>query len=103
MNNTLKISAIAIATVIAGAALTHKATASSSDECGVAQADWQPMETLQAELTAKGWKVIEMEIDDGCYEAEAIDEKGQKIEAYFNPATFEMIESEIEEADAEKD
>lgn len=52
------------------------------------------MDELKAELTQNGWKVEEMEADDGCYEVEGTNQSGQRVEAKFNPETFEMIKSE---------
>lgn len=97
MNKTYTISALALgamATATAGLAVSSNAWA--SEKCTVAEADYQPMETLRSELEAKGWTISELELDDGCYEAEAIDENGQEVEAYFNPATFEVVELEVE-------
>ncbi|HCK18050.1 MAG TPA: PepSY domain-containing protein, partial [Thalassospira sp.] len=32
--------------------------------------------------------------DDGCYEVYAIKADGKKVEAYFNPATFELVKED---------
>ena len=69
----------------------------ASDKCEVPEADWQPIETLQAQLEDQGWEIRELKIDDGCYEAYAIDAEGRKVETYFNPATFEVVKSEVED------
>lgn len=67
--------------------------ASASDLCEVPEAEWQPIEELQARLEEQGWTIRNMKVDDGCYEAYALDENGGRVEAYFNPKTFELIKS----------
>jgi hypothetical protein len=55
------------------------------------QETWQPQATLEKQLTAKGWQVRRIKIDGGCYEVYAIDDKGQKVEAYFHPKTLAPV------------
>lgn len=66
----------------------------ASDLCHVAEADRQPIEALQSKLESDGWKVKTIKVDDGCYEAYALNSEGERVEAYFNPQTFELIKSE---------
>ena len=68
-------------------------TVAASDLCSVPEADRQPIEALQQKLESEGWQVKKIKIDDGCYEAYAIDETGQRVEAYFDPMTFELLKS----------
>jgi hypothetical protein len=42
-------------------------------------------------LKEKGWEIRKIKVDGGCYEVYAIDDKGERIEAYFHPVTFERI------------
>ncbi|MBV7257261.1 PepSY domain-containing protein [Pacificimonas sp. WHA3] len=78
-------SALAAATIAAPAMATGKVT------CDVPESEWQPREALEAQLTAEGWTVRKSKVDGGCYEVYAKDEEGRKIEAYFDPATFEKL------------
>ncbi len=57
--------------------------------CKVPDSEKQPIEALQKKLEAKGWKVNKIKVDNGCYETYAIDEKGKKVEVYFDPKTLE--------------
>lgn len=66
-------------------------SALASDKCSVPMNDWQPREALKTKLEGEGWKVRSIKTEDGCYEAYAIDAKGKKVEAYFNPKTFEAV------------
>ncbi len=55
------------------------------------QAGWKPQETLQKRLTDEGWQVRRIKVDGGCYEVYAIDNKGQRVEAYFHPVTLASV------------
>jgi len=66
------------------------ATGRATCEAGP-QKDWQPTETLTKQLEAKGWKVRRVKVDGGCYEVYALDEKGERVEAYFHPKTLEPV------------
>ena len=55
------------------------------------QEGWQPQATLEKQLTEKGWKVNRIKIDGGCYEVYALDDKGERVEAYFHPQTLEPV------------
>ena len=75
------------------------AFASSGTRCDAPLADWQPREALEKKLTAEGMKVRRIKTDDGCYEVKAIDAKGRRIEAYYDPRTLELVKHEGEEDD----
>lgn len=50
--------------------------------------DWQPPTALVDSLTAAGWRDIRVRIDDGCYKARATNERGERLEQKFDPATL---------------
>jgi len=77
-------SAMSLAATQAGA--TGRATCESGLE-----KDWLPAETLTKQLEAKGWKVRRVKVDGGCYEVYALNEKGERVEAYFHPKTLEPV------------
>ena len=56
-----------------------------------AQESWQSQEKLAAALKEKGWQVRRIKVDGGCYEVYALDEKGQRVEAYFHPRTLAPV------------
>jgi len=80
--------------LIAAAALV---TASASQATGLAKCEsgakesWQPQEKLEKSLSDKGWKVRRIKVDGGCYEVYGLNEKGEKVEAYFHPETFAPV------------
>lgn len=55
------------------------------------QETWQPQAKLEKQLTDKGWQVRRIKIDGGCYEVYALNEKGERVEAYFHPKTLESV------------
>lgn len=68
----------------------------ADDLCTVPEANRQPIESLQSKLESEGWEIKKLKVDDGCYEAYAINAEGQKVEAYFDPQTFALIKSKID-------
>jgi len=79
---------IAALTLIAASAAhgTGLATCDSG-----AKESWQPAEKLEKALTDQGWKIRRIKVDGGCYEVYAINEKGDKVEAYFHPQTLAPV------------
>jgi hypothetical protein len=53
---------------------------------------WKPHTELQAKLAKEGWQIRRMEMTESCYEVYAKDPKGKRVEAFFNPVTFERVE-----------
>lgn len=91
------VGAVAI-TMLAGTSVALYSTGALADDdyCNVPSADWKTTDELKAKLTAEGWDVRKIKEDDGCFEAYAITADGKKVEAYFNPATFELAKLEEE-------
>lgn len=73
-------------------AATGLATCDSGDK-----ATWKTQDALKEKLTGEGWQVRHMKEDGGCYEVYAIDDKGNKVEAYFHPVTFDRVPTEHDE------
>jgi hypothetical protein len=78
--------ALGIATIALPAYATGLATCDSGPKSG-----WQPQETLEKKLTDDKWQVRRIKVDGGCYEVYAIDDKGQRVEAYFHPVTLAPV------------
>ncbi|TWI39544.1 PepSY domain-containing protein [Mesorhizobium tianshanense] len=75
---------------------TAVGAALAGEKCDVPVAEWQPREALQTKLEADGWQIRSIKTEDGCYEAYAVDSKGNKVEAYFDPKTFKRVDGESE-------
>lgn len=78
-----------VAAGLAAASAGH-ATGLATCESG-AKDSWQPQEKLEKALSEKGWKVRRIKVDGGCYEVYALNEKGEKVEAYFHPQTLAPV------------
>jgi len=74
--------------------LTSTTAYASSNLCNVPEAQRQPIKALQQKLEGAGWKIKKMKTDRGCYEVYATTERGQRVEAYFNPQTFELVKKQ---------
>jgi hypothetical protein len=83
--------------LIAACATLALLGAGSAGATGLATCDsgsqdsWQPQGKLEKMLTDRGWQVRRIKIDGGCYEVYAIDEKGERVEAYFHPQTLQPV------------
>lgn len=75
--------------------LSQSALASDDEACTKApQEKWQTIEQLKSKLTEQGYKVKEIEFEDGCAEAEVEDKDGKKSELKLDPVTAAVVKSE---------
>lgn len=87
------------ATVLAAfVALAGNAWATGLATCDSGpEENWKPTDELVKLLTDKGWEVRRVKVDGGCYEVYALDENGERVEAYFHPETLEPVATEHDE------
>ena len=52
---------------------------------------WQSQEKLTSVLKEKGWQVRRIKEDGNCYEVYALNDKGERVEAYFHPRTLAPV------------
>jgi hypothetical protein len=80
------------ALALSGAALSPAAHATGLATCDAGPREgWQTQEKLTAMLKEKGWQVRRIKEDGGCYEVYAMNEKGERVEAYFHPRTLAPV------------
>ena len=80
------------------AALSLPFAAQASDKCGdVPQDQWLSIEQVRAKATELGYDVRKVKVEDGCYDAYAIDKNGNRVEAYFDPATGEIVKTKTDD------
>jgi hypothetical protein len=80
------------ATILATAALTTPAWATGVIKCNAGpESGWKSSDALKAKLIKNGWKVRLAKPDGGCYEVYGTTPKGERVEAYFHPVTFEKL------------
>ena len=71
--------------------------ASPAQATGLATCDsgpkegWQPQATLEKQLVERKWQVRRIKVDGGCYEVYGVNEKGERVEAYFHPVTLAPV------------
>lgn len=73
------------------AAVAAPASATGAYKCNVPKEKWRTTEQLTAELTKQGWQVRKAKVDGGCYEVYGTTPEGDRVEAYFDPASFEKL------------
>jgi hypothetical protein len=89
----MKPRAFLVALALSGALLPlqpARATGLATCDSG-SRESWQPQEKLSAMLKEKGWQVRRIKEDGGCYEVYALNEKGERVEAYFHPRTLAPV------------
>ncbi len=84
MNYTLPLAAFALT-------LASPALATGKISCKVAEADMKPRAELVTKLEKEGWEVRKAKPDGGCYEVYGTMPDGARVEAYFDPKTFETL------------
>jgi hypothetical protein len=52
---------------------------------------WLSPAQISEKLMAQGYKVTEIETDDGAYEVDLVDKNGTRVEAHVHPATGELL------------
>ncbi len=72
-------------------ALAAPAAATGVMTCNTPKESWRGTEALTAELTKQGWQVRKAKVDGGCYEVYGTTPEGDRVEAYFDPASFEKL------------
>jgi len=84
-------------------ALPAVAARTDGDDCFVPMADWQPRDAVANLAAQNEWTLRRIKIDDGCYEIDASDAKGRRIEVTVHPATLDVISIEYEDVEEDGD
>jgi hypothetical protein len=81
-----------VSAAMLGAALSLPAAATGLATCDSGPKEgWQPQGKLETDLKSRGWQVRRIKVDGGCYEVYALNEKGERVEAYFHPVTLAPV------------
>ena len=54
-----------------------------------------PAETIRQTLEGLGYRVDRIRMDDGCYEARAVNDSGIPIEVRYHPVTGELVRARL--------
>ena len=49
------------------------------------------IDALTTDLTKQGWQVRKAKLDGGCYEVYGTTPQGDRVEAYFDPVSYEKL------------
>lgn len=77
--------------VLAAATLSGPALATGKMTCSATAEQRKPIDALKAELVKQGWTVAKAKVDGGCYEVYGVMPDTGRVEAYFDPVTFEKL------------
>ena len=89
---------LGLAATLAGSlliAMSSGAAQADSDDyarCDVPLSDWKPRAAVEAAIEAKGWTILSIRSDDGCYKVKVITATGEKRRDKLNPQTLEPID-----------
>lgn len=64
---------------------------SDRDRLNVPRAEWKSPVEIKDQLIAAGYKVREIETDDGAYEVDVVDKDGVRMELHVHPASGELL------------
>ena len=67
------------------------ATAQAIQSAEPGKAQWMSIPEIVTKIEGSGYKVREVDMDEGLYEISAVDANGMRVEADFNPATGEPL------------
>lgn len=90
-----------VTTAAAALLLSSAARATGLATCDSGpQAGWQSQATLEKKLLEQKWQVRRIKVDGGCYEVYGINDKGERVEAYFHPVTLAPVPTSRQPAPA---
>lgn len=85
------LAAVAISVSVAAPTAALAVDDWSKSRLNVPSDQWMSPSQIAEKLGEKGYKVLEIESDDGAYEVELVDKNGTRIEAHVHPATAELL------------
>jgi hypothetical protein len=80
-----------LALSLAAAAFPAFADPAPGTRLNVPREQWLSPAQITEKLVAAGYKVTEIEADDGAYEVDLVDKNGTRVEAHVHPATGELL------------
>jgi hypothetical protein len=67
------------------------AFADPAQRLNVPRDQWLSPAQISEKLANQGYKVTEIESDDGAYEVDLVDKNGTRVEGHVHPATGELL------------
>lgn len=91
-----KIVLIAAAALVFGTVVPAVADDSEPQCAAAAAAQTVSADAIQAELEDAGYRIDEIELEDGCYKFEVMNESGYPVKAVYQPSTGELLRAELD-------
>jgi len=91
MRNILSSAAVAGLAAVLVAGVASAQTGRTSDSPNAPDSGWMSMGEIVSKVEGQGYRVHEVEIDDGAYEVKAVDANGMRVEADLDPRTGEPL------------
>lgn len=88
-----KFIAITTAALMISAALPAYASSDAAACRSLTGGQALSLQDITAKVAAMGYTVRKVEHDDGCYEVDAIDKNGARVELKLHPVTGELVKS----------
>lgn len=87
--------ALSLTGLSAGVALASDDHGSDDHACAAApRAEWKSVDDAAAAVEARGFRVVRIKTDDGCYEAYARDAAGVRYELQIDPISLAIVDQE---------
>jgi hypothetical protein len=87
----MKVNMILLSVVMLSAVSTQSHATGRMTCEPVDKANWIEEAALEEKLASAGWTVRRMKVDGGCWEVYGTTPEGERVEAYFHPATGEKL------------
>jgi hypothetical protein len=91
MRTKMLLSAILVSAAIGAPAAVLAGDDHFEGRLNVPRDKWLSPAQISEKLDQKGYKVTEIEVDDGAYEVEMTDKSGVRIDAHVHPETGEVL------------
>ncbi len=86
-----------LAIALFSTAILASLPANASSDCKASGGQQMTAEQIQAKAESLGYQIRSIEMEDGCFEAKAINPKGARVEIGFDPATGAIVEEKRED------
>ena len=80
--------------LLAGIAAIVASPAFAANACSTApQSKWQPQSALESQLKTDGFAVLQVKVENGCYEVYATDKGGKRVNMAYNAETLKKLDN----------
>jgi hypothetical protein len=77
------------------ALMCTSAVAAAAQPCtSEPRSKWLERESVRVQVEALGYKVIEIEVENGCYAVEVRDKNGKELDLFIDPVSGKIVRQE---------